>query len=487
MTAAASTSVSGDAFDLIVVGSGFASSFFLERWLRSAPATARALVLERGPRRDHAWQLEHPGELLAQAAAAFTNRTPQKDWGFTMAFGGGSNCWWGVTPRFLPEDFELHARYGVGADWPIGYDDLEGYYCDVEERMQVAGPSDASPFPRSRPYPQPAHRLTTPERRLREAAPDHFFALPTARPTVRTANRTLCCNSGVCGLCPVNAKFTVLNEMAAVYADERVHLVVGAEVQAVEVEGGVARGVVWLEGEREERARAELVALGANGIFNPHLLLRSGLDGPAVGEGINEQVGVHFVVHLDGLDGLDGGTATTGHGYWFYGGPHRARHAAALVETHNLPRPRDERGKWRQIMEMKVVFEALPQAANRVTLELADPRRPAVEHGGVDDYVARGIAAVTASLGGALAPLPVEEIFRWPRPTGTEYHIVGTTRMGRDPAQSVVDPDGVHHQVRNLVLLGGSVFPTCPPANPTLTLSALALRSADRLFGGTAP
>jgi len=55
--------------------------------------------------------------------------------------------------------------------------------------------------------------------------------------------------------------------------------------------------------------------------------------------------------------------------------------------------------------------------------------------------------------------------------------------MGRDPKTSVVDADLRHHRVRNLLVLGSSTFPTCPPANPTLTLAALSLRAARRLRG----
>ena len=81
-----------------------------------------------------------------------------------------------------------------------------------------------------------------------------------------------------------------------------------------------------------------------------------------------------------------------------------------------------------------------------------------------------------------LKPLPVEEIEYSPTLGRSEAHILGTTVMGRDPKTSIVDVNLVHHQYRNLFLLGGGAFPTISPSNPTLTLSALSLRAAERAF-----
>ena len=60
-------------------------------------------------------------------------------------------------------------------------------------------------------------------------------------------------------------------------------------------------------------------------------------------------------------------------------------------------------------------------------------------------------------------------------------HHAGTTRMGNDPKTSVVDKDCKVHTFDNLYIAGGSVFPTSGFANPTWTITALALRLADHL------
>jgi choline dehydrogenase-like flavoprotein len=65
----------------------------------------------------------------------------------------------------------------------------------------------------------------------------------------------------------------------------------------------------------------------------------------------------------------------------------------------------------------------------------------------------------------------------------TTAHIQGTVVMGNSPDTSIVDRHLVHHQVRNLLVLGASAYPTASPAYPTLTVAALSLWAGDHYFG----
>ena len=62
------------------------------------------------------------------------------------------------------------------------------------------------------------------------------------------------------------------------------------------------------------------------------------------------------------------------------------------------------------------------------------------------------------------------------------FHIMGTCRMGDDPQRSVVDRDGRAHEVDNLWIADASVFVTAAGVNPSLTVQALARRTADRML-----
>lgn len=470
-------------YDLLVVGTGFASSFFLSRWLDHADAGSRALVLERGQNPPHAWYVEHRADIETRAASTYENRTPNKRWVFSVGFGGGSNCWWACTPRMVPEDFELQSRYGVGADWPVSYDELEEYYCDAEELMSISG-DNRSPVPRSRPYPLPPHRLADTDEVLRRAYPDLLFPQPTARAS-RTVDgqRPQCCVSGSCHACPIDAKFRIANGMMAPYRDERVALRTGARVLAVEVQGASATGVRYESDGREEVVRADLVVVGANALFNPEILLRSGIDDGLIGVGVVEQGSINFAVDVAGVDAFGGSTSITGHGYMLYEGEHRRERPAALLEFYNVPRLglRRERGRWRQRVEVKAIYEELRQDKSRVEVA-RDGTRPAVSYAGSSDYLQRGLDRAEDDVLGVLAPFEVEAVHRL-GVSATEAHVLGSVVMGDDPATSVVDDAMVHHRIRNLVVAGGSAFPTAAPANPSLTIAALSLRSAEKLVG----
>lgn len=61
------------------------------------------------------------------------------------------------------------------------------------------------------------------------------------------------------------------------------------------------------------------------------------------------------------------------------------------------------------------------------------------------------------------------------------FHPLGTCRMGADPRHSVVDGELRAHDVRDLWIVDGSVFPTSLGVNPQQTIMAFSLRAADRL------
>jgi len=130
-------------------------------------------------------------------------------------------------------------------------------------------------------------------------------------------------------------------------------------------------------------------------------------------------------------------------------------------------------------------IEDLPEEHNRVTLdsELRDSDGiacPKIEYRYSENTIqirefglARMIEAHEAA--GAVKVIPVREM------PGEPGHLLGTARMGDDPARSVVDSMGRAHDVDNLLIADGSIFVTSGAANPTSTICALALRIATNL------
>lgn len=64
------------------------------------------------------------------------------------------------------------------------------------------------------------------------------------------------------------------------------------------------------------------------------------------------------------------------------------------------------------------------------------------------------------------------------RPAGFGSHEAGTVRMGKSKRTSVLNSYCQAHEVKNLFVVGGSAFTTYSEKNPTLTIMALAVRTA---------
>jgi len=141
---------------------------------------------------------------------------------------------------------------------------------------------------------------------------------------------------------------------------------------------------------------------------------------------------------------------------------------------------RAEMLKYNHMAGFVPVGETEPRAANRV--DLADEtdqhglRIPRVTFGYSDNdrkLQAHAVSFMSRVLEGAGG----RDLW-----TSTDTsHILGTCRMGSDPADSVVDLDGRSWDVPNLWVCDGSLFPTSGGVNPSLTIQALACRMGDRI------
>lgn len=477
-----------DHYDLVVVGTGFASSFFLKKYLsKTNSKNKKILVLEKGYFYPYAERLKvEKGLPSAYHKYAspweenIVNLNNEKVWQFTTAYGGSSNCWWGCTPRFMPNDFKLKSIYGVGQDWPVTYEELDPYYYEAEEIMFISGPEN-TPFPRVGKYPLPPHNFSLVDKILHKKYGNQYISQPTARSSRQTKHRNGCMALSTCHTCPVNAKFTIENGNLGVYEDERVEIEYGCAVYSLEIANDVVRKVLFQKNGKDMSVSGEVVILGANPFFNTNILLNAGDKNPLTGKGIGEQLGMQVQIYLADIKNVGGSSWVNANGYMLYDGDHRKEFAACLIEVNNAPYyVRLERGKHLNVASFRLVFEDLPINTNLVA-KSSNKLIPEIHFSKRSDYTLKAIDNMKQKLPDVLCCLPVEKIiYQGIEPN--EGHIIGGTRMSKDINDGVVDKHMIHHQYRNLFVLGAGAFTTYSPSNPTLTLSALSLYSADQIF-----
>lgn len=467
-------------FDYLIIGSGFGSLFFLHK-LKTLEPDAKVAVIEYGKRLDREWQISNKKNAEQPSKAFHDQHADQKPWNYTIGFGGGTNCWFGQAMRMVPSDFRMKSLYGVMEDWPFSYDELEPFYQEAEEVMLISGDDSMRKVsPRSKSFPLPPHRMSSVDQLMLKAYPNLHFPIATARAPVVTETRGRCCATATCNLCPMDAKFTAFNGFQHLMNDESVSFFYGSEVVSIKHQNGKATGVVASDqnGVKSDFS-ADVIVLGANAIQSPAILLRSGLDHPMTGIGVCEQHGAEYEILLRGLKNFDGGTITTSLNYSLYDGSHRSDKGASLLFFENRMKfgVRPEYGRWQEYLPLIINVEDEPQQSNGV--RITSQGKAFVEHAGVSRYAHEGLDYAEKMLPEILSPLPVEKITRRGI-RATESHIQCSLRSGTSASSSVLNPDSVHHDVKNLIVVGSATFTTCPPANPSLTVAATAMRAAQR-------
>lgn len=484
--------------EVAVVGAGFAGLLAARELVR---AGREVTIIERGRLKSHAEQLA-TGSHEVKGLTTLHNHEPHPDtpypWDYTYGIGGSSLHWTGVAPRLDRSDFELRTRYGIAEDWPIPYSALDSFYEESEQLLAVAG------APGTRGGNQPPHPLSPLDRVLAPAlAP--LRGLPQSRATVEINGRLRCCGANVCRLCPVDARYSLLHTLEderLLNEGGRVGVVDMTAVASLVVERGKVVALETVNAKRERgRIEAGTVVLAANGLENPGLLLRSGIDDPDVGRYLYDHG--HRMLHIRTDEDLPTGRGTapiTSMSYAYADGPWRSERGAQLILPYNpglavgdeladaVVQGRtgsqaldDVRRRFKRTLILDTVGEDLPRGDRQVELSPAKDRLGLplnrVRYPRDEGYVERGRQWMYEDIERRLRPLG-GRIVRCEE-TAMGAHSLGACRMGA--SDGVVDTDMRHRRFENLFVTGGSCFPTYGAAHPTLTICALAMRLGRKL------
>ena len=417
-----------------------------------------------------------------------------------------------ISLRFRPERMKTASTLGYGVDWPIAYDELAPYYREAERALRVSGPVRYPWGPPRGAYPYRPHEINASGLVLGRAAEKlgvKWCATPLATVSAPRGRSPPCVYRGFCVVgCATNAKQSAL----VVWIPRA--LAAGAEVRdlamvtRVEVgRDGLAAGVHYLREGAARFQKARNVVVAGYAIETPRLLLNSACpqfpDGLANSSGL---VGAYLMTHAspgvwatfeeevrwykgppnmavcEHWNYADKGKPTPG-GYSFMSqGPLPVTWAQTVASTKGLwgPALREEMAKYNHMAGLGPVMETEPQARNRV--ELADEtdayglKIPQVLFSYSDNDKALRAHALDY-LAQMLEAAGGRDVWT----SKDTSHLLGTCRMGDDPATSVCDADGRTWDVANLWICDGSLFPTSGGVNPSLTIQALACRTGARI------
>ena len=455
-------------------------------------------------------KLSWSDERVCTGSSIIARTFPDKPTSMCKAVGGSTLHWAGMCPRLSAHEFKTATIYGAIAgaeiaDWPFELSELEPYYLRAEDKMGVTGTNGIPRHPATNNFKVmdvAARRIGYTDVRVNNMAIN----------SEPRDGRNGCDQIGFCMQgCASGAKWSTANsELPRAEASGRCEL--RADCMALQIEHGAdgrVSGVLYADRDgRHQRQRARAVCVAGNTIETARLLLNSASstfpDGLANASGL---VGKHYMRHSSGnlfgeferpvnmhrgmqVAGLVRDEARHDPERGFAGGFYIVATSCGLPVYAASLNP----GKWGRtqtrwidvyahVVSIGVLGEDLAIATNRVTLhESAKDRHglpiPCLH---IDDhpneiamqnYGYKKMHEMCMALGARRTIEAQAE---------PAYHHLGACRMSDRPRDGVVDAWGRAHDVPNLWVSDGSVFPSVGAANPTLTVVALAIRQAGRI------
>ena len=432
------------------------------------------------------------------------------------AVGGSTIHWTAHVPRFHPSDFRVKTLDGVAEDWPISYFDLEPYYDLNDEMMGCSGINGDPANPPRSPRQMPPIPIGPDGERMARAFDTlgwHWWPSDVHVNSTNYKGRKAC---NYCGPIGQNCDRGARASSDITYIPEAIKL--GAKVRPNSTifeitagDDGRATGANYYNANGEQEFQpANAVVVGCNGIGTPRMLLHSASNSHPEGL-LNSSglVGKNLMFHVyagasgffNDLDaptyrgplaciimsqefyetdpsrdfkrgytfqmGRGQGPAPTATGGVSWGKNHHAEFAERFGKNLGLG----------------VIGDDLPEEINRVELDkkLTDrygiPSPKIIYRVGENSkrLLAHGVNSARTVLESAGASRIISSQLN----TNTGWHLMGTARMGDAPARSVVNQYGQGHDADNVFIVDGSVFVTGAAVNPTPTIQALALRTAD--------
>ena len=505
---------------VIIIGSGVAGTILARQIL--ANSDFQIIMFEAGPmfkpgdRRTWLDHLVAPNKLYERftddPGSQVGNRYMEVFGARLFMKGGTTNHWGGLSPRFKPEDFELKSRTGYGADWPITYRELAPYYTKAEALLGVCGDSYNDDPPRygdKFPFYPPSYTLG--DGFLIKILEDHKISYGHAA-VARNGNK--CITTGTCDYCPTNARYTALYDLVQLQMkyEERLSLHTESPVTKILMDGQKrAIGVDFLDLEtgNEESMEADSVVISSGTIESAKLLLASANRDWQTGIGNHsDHLGRHLVGHpLMFAEGVRSGNPNKFNSELGF---------TSLLSRHFDSPEYQSKGKmWfsPKIGSDTTIERGILSNMSRADIDEKMSAEANISIGGEMEMYDSPANLIRLGKGKTRHGLPTTkmdfEIKEITVKTRQEHadtfvkmlktagckensiqmgvldpdgaHASGTCRMSHREAEGVVDAHLRIHNTDNLYVCSNAVFPSIAAANPTLTVSALAVRLAEHM------